>query len=167
MPPPATACPDAAAMRQSSAPPWDVAERCRLSGATARRTHPVPPAHQKGRHESAACRTAQRGGHAAHWPSCGCERYADQACRNRPCPQCQTVTKGQWGADRNAAGLPGPSFHLVVSVPHDLAPLILAPKRPRFTILGNAASQTLVLCGHRNLGGQSGCTMVLHTWDQP
>src|SRR5439155_20347416 len=100
-------------------------------------------------------------------PSCGCERYADQACRNRHCPQCQTVTKGQWGADRNAAGLPVPSFHLVVSVPHDLTPLILAPQRPRFPILGNAASQTLVLCGLRNLGRQSGCTMVLHTRDQP
>jgi Putative transposase len=33
-------------------------------------------------------------------------------------------------------------------------------------LLFNAASQTLVQFGHRNLGGQIGCTMVLHTWDQ-
>ena len=34
------------------------------------------------------------------------------------------------------------------------------------TLRFNAASQTLVPFGPRNLGGQSGCTMVLPTWDQ-
>jgi hypothetical protein len=51
-------------------------------------------------------------------------------------------------------------------VPHDLTPLILAHKRPLLTLLCNAASQTRVPCGHRNLGEQSGGTMVLHPWDQ-
>jgi hypothetical protein len=54
----------------------------------------------------------------------------------------------------------------VFTVPHDLNSLILAYKRPLLTLLFNAASQTLVQFGHRNLGGQIGCTMVLHTWDQ-
>jgi predicted Zn-ribbon and HTH transcriptional regulator len=166
MPPHATDCPDAAEMRQSSAPPWDVAEIFRLYGATYRRTHPVPPAHQKVMHEIEACRTAQLGGHAEHCPSCGFERYAYNSCRNRHCPKCQTFTKVQWVEDRKAEVLPVPYFHLVFTVPHDLNPLILAHKRPLLTLLFNAASQTLVQCGHRNLGGQIGCTMVLHTWDQ-
>jgi Putative transposase len=51
-------------------------------------------------------------------------------------------------------------------VPHDLTPLILAHQSPLFTLLVNAARHTLVQCGHRNLGGQIGCTMVLPTWDQ-
>jgi hypothetical protein len=72
----------------------------------------------------------------------------------------------QWVEDRQAAWLPVPYFHLGLTVPHDLNPLILAHKRPLFTLLFNAASQTLVQCGPRNLGGQLGCTMVLHTWDQ-
>ena len=59
-----------------------------------------------------------------------------------------------------------PYFHLVFTVPHELNPLILAHKRPVLTLLFHAASQTLVQCGRRNLGGQIGCTMVLHTWDQ-
>ena len=50
MPPHATDCPDAAAMRQPSAPPWEVADIFRLYGATYRRTHPVPPAHQQVMH---------------------------------------------------------------------------------------------------------------------
>jgi hypothetical protein len=113
-----------------------------------------------------ACRTAQLGGHAEHCPSCGFERYASNACRHRHGPKCQTFPKVQWVEDRQAAWLPVPYFHLGLTVPHDLNPLILAHKRPLFTLLFNAASQTLVQCGPRNLGGQLGCTMVLHTWDQ-
>ena len=68
--------------------------------------------------------------------------------------------------DRKAALLPVPYFHLVCTVPHALNPLILTHKRPLLTLLFKAASQTLVQFGQRNLGGQIGCTMVLHTWDQ-
>ena len=68
--------------------------------------------------------------------------------------------------DRKAALLPVPYFHWVFTVPHDLNPLILAHQRPLLILLLNAASHTLVQFGHRHLGGQIGCTMVLHTWDQ-
>src|SRR5262245_65093575 len=166
MPPHATACPEAPARRQPGAPPWDVADILRLYGATYCRTHLVPPAQQQVMHAIAACRTAQLGGHAEHCPSCGCERYAYHACRNRPCPQCQPFTTVQWVEDRKAALLPVPYCHRVFTGPHDLNPLILAHQRPLFTLLCNAASQTLVQFGPRNLGGQIGCTMVLHTWDQ-
>ncbi len=117
-------------------------------------------------HDIEACRTAQLGGHAEHCPTCGFERYASNSCRNRHGPKCQTCTKVPWVEDRKAEVLPVPYFHLVCTVPHDLNPLILAHKRPLLTFLFTAASQTLVQCGHRNLGGQIGCTMVLHTWDQ-
>ncbi|MBM3226438.1 MAG: hypothetical protein FJZ47_21960, partial [Candidatus Tectomicrobia bacterium] len=43
---------------------------------------------------------------------------------------------------------------------------MVAHKRPLLTLLCKAASQTLVQCGQRNLGGQIGYSMVLHTWDQ-
>jgi len=117
-------------------------------------------------HDIEACRTAQLGGHAEHCPSCGFERYAYNSCRNRHCPKCQTFTRVQWVEDRKAELLPVPYFHLVLTLPHTLNPLILTHKRPLLTLLFNAASQTLVQFGQRNLGGQIGCTMVLHTWDQ-
>src|SRR2546428_1309749 len=117
-------------------------------------------------HEIEACRTAQLGGHAEHCPSCGFERDADHACRNRHGPKCQTFTKVQWVEDRKAEVLPVPYCHLGFPVPHALNPRILAHKRPLVTLRCNAASQTLVPFGPRNLGGQSGCTMVLPTWDQ-
>ena len=46
-----TTAPDAAAMRPSSAPPWEVADILRLYGETYRRTHPVTPAQQKMMHD--------------------------------------------------------------------------------------------------------------------
>jgi hypothetical protein len=152
--------------RQPSAPPWAVADLFRLYGETSRRHHAVPPAQQQVMHAIEACRTAQLGGHAESCPTCGFERYAYNSCRNRHCPKCQTFPKVQWVEARKAALLPVPSFHLVLTVPHDLNALILAYKRPLFTLLFNAASQPLVQCGPRTLGGQIGCTMVLHTWDQ-
>jgi len=152
--------------RTPSAPSWAVADLVRLDGETSRGHHAVPPVQQQVRHDIEVCRTAQCGGHAEHCPSCGFERYASHACRHRHCPTCQTLTKVQWVADRQAAWLPVPYCHLVFPVPHDLNPLILMHKRPLLALLVNAASQTLVQCGRRNLGGQLGCPMVLHPWDQ-
>ena len=166
MPPHATDCPPGIEVGKAGPPPWEVADIFRLYGETYRRHHAVPPAQQKVMHAIEACRTAQLGGHAEHCPTCGFERYAYNSCRNRHCPKCQTFAKVQWVEDRKAELLPVPYFHLVFTVPHDLNPLILAYKRPLLTLLFNAASQTLVQFGHRNLGGQIGCTMVLHTWDQ-
>jgi hypothetical protein len=166
MPPHTTDCPDAAAMPQPNAPPWEVADIFRLYGETYRRTHPVPPAHQRVMRDLEACRTAPLGGHVEPCSTCGCERYAYHSGRNRHGPKCQTFTKVQGVEDRKAELLPVPYCHLGFTVPHDLHPLILAHKRPLLTLLFNAASQTLVQFGQRNLGGQIGCTMGLHTWDQ-
>jgi putative transposase len=59
-----------------------------------------------------------------------------------------------------------PSGPLGWTLPHDLHPLIRAPQRPLGTLLVNAARPTRVPCGHRNLGGQSGCPRGLPPWDQ-
>jgi Putative transposase/Transposase zinc-binding domain len=166
MRPHTAACPGAPAGRTPGAPSWEVADIFRLYGEASRRHPTVPPIQQQVRHDIAACRTAPRGGHAEHCPSGGWERYASNSCRNRHCPTGQTFAKVQWVEDRKAALLPVPYCHLGCTVPHDLNPLILAHKRPLLTRLFHAASQTLGQVGHRNLGGQIGGTMVLHTWDQ-
>ena len=166
MHPRSTSCHPGVGTGGQSASRWEVADIFRLYGEVYRTTHPVPPSHQKVLHAMAVCRTAQLGGHAEHCPNCGFERYAYNSCRNRHCPTCQTLTKAQWLEDRKAELLPVPYFHTVFTLPHELNALILANKRPLLTLLFTAASQTLVQFGHTNLGGQIGCTMVLHTWDQ-
>lgn len=167
MPPHATDGPPGREGGTSSTPPWDVAALCRLYGEPSCRDHPVPPSHQQVIRDREACRTAQLGGHADRCPPCGCARYAEPSCRHRHCPTCQTLTQVQWVEARTAARLPVPSFPLVLTLPHDRNPLILAHTRPLLTLRCKAASQTRIPCGQRTLGGQMGCTMVLHTWDQP
>ena len=76
MAPHTTDCPRETEVGKSSAPPWDVADIFRLYGEMSRRHHAVPPAQQKVMHDIEAGRTAQLGGHAAHCPTCGFERYA-------------------------------------------------------------------------------------------
>lgn len=166
MPPHATGCAPGAGLGEPSPPLWEVADIFRHSGETSRTAHPVLPAHQQVRHDMVVCRTAQLGGHTAHGQQCGFERYASHSCRHRHCPTCQTRTKLTWLEDRKAALLPVPSFHTVFTLPHDLNPLVLGNKRTLLTLLCKAASQTLLQCGQQHLGGQIGCTMVLHTWDQ-
>ena len=126
----------------------------------------MPLSAHKVMHDMTVCRTAQLGGHTAQCPHGGFERYAANACRNRHCPTCQTLTKAQGVADRQAALLPVPSFHCVLTLPHALNPLVLGHTRPLLALRCNAVSPTRLQCGHHNLGGQIGGTMVLHPWDQ-
>jgi hypothetical protein len=154
-------------MRPPGAPLGEVAELVRLSGATSRRTHPVPPPPPQVLHAIEACRRAPLGGHAAHDPPWGFERYASNAWRHRPWPTCQTFPTGQWGADRPAAWRPGPAGPLVFPVPHALHPRLLAPQRPLFTLLGHAARHPRVPFGHRHRGGPIGCPRVRQPWAHP
>ena len=144
---------------------WELADVLRLYGESYRQTHPVSMAQQKVMEAIMACRTAQLGGHAEQCPQCGFERYASNSCRNRHCPKCQTVTKAQWVEARRADLLPTPYFHTVLTLPHELNPLILGNKRLLLGLLFRAASETLLQFGRHNLGGQLGAIMVLHTWD--
>lgn len=160
-------CRLAAPARAEPTPPrWEVADIVRLYGDSYRQLYPVSPGQQQGLEAIAACRTAQLGGHVEQCAQCGFERYAYHSCRNRHCPKCQSFTKAQWVADRQADLLPVPYFHTVFTLPHALNALVLGNKRLLLGLLFTAASQTLLQFGRHNLGGQLGGIMVLHTWDQ-
>jgi Putative transposase/Transposase zinc-binding domain len=158
--------PAAPACAEPTPPRWEVADIVRLYGDSYRQTHLVSPGQQRVLEAIAACRTAQLGGHVEQCPQCGFERYAYHSCRNRHCPKCQSFTKAQWVADRQAELLPVPYFHTVFTLPHALNTLVLGNQRLLLGLLFTAASQTLLQFGWQNLGGQLGGVMVLHTWDQ-
>ena len=117
-------------------------------------------------HDLMVCRTAELGGHTEQCAQCGFKRSAYNSCRNRHCPKCQTLSKEKWLEERKANLLAVPYFHCVFTLPHDLNPLVLTNKRPLLTLLLRATSQTLLQFGRRNLGGQLGGLLLLHTWDQ-
>jgi Putative transposase/Transposase zinc-binding domain len=115
-----------------------------------------------------ACRTARLGGHAEACSDCGSLRIAYNSCRNRHCPKCQGLARAQWLADRRAELLPVPYFHVVFTVPAEIAAIAFHNKTVVYDILFKATAATLrtIAADPRHLGAEIGVVAVLHSWGQ-
>ena len=69
----------------------------------------------------ASCRTAALGGHVQTCDHCRHQRLAYNSCRNRHCPKCQASACAKWMDDRAAELLPVEYFHVVFTVPQEIA----------------------------------------------
>src|ERR1700674_3915857 len=69
------------------------------------------------------CRTAALGGHVARCENekCGYTQIAYNSCRNRHCPKCQGAAAREWLGERAKELLPVPYFHVVFSLPAQIA----------------------------------------------
>lgn len=116
----------------------------------------------------ARCRTAAMGGHVDVCTECGLLRCAYNSCRNRHCPKCLGSARWRWTHEREAELLPVPYFHVVFTLPQELAPLALGNQRVVYGLLFKAAAQTLseVAADPKHLGAKIGFLAVLHTWGQ-
>ena len=114
------------------------------------------------------CRTAALGGHVEACEGCGYSRVAYNSCRNRHCPKCQGAARDQWLADRQADLLPVPYFHVVFTVPGEVAAIAWQNKAAVYAILFEAVAATLKTIGadSKHLGGELGFIAILHTWGQ-
>ncbi|KAA3447922.1 IS91 family transposase [Mesorhizobium sp. SARCC-RB16n] len=114
------------------------------------------------------CRTAELGGHVEGCRSCGAIRVAYNSCRNRHCPKCQGQACRDWLAAREAELLPVPYFHVVFTLPAEVAAIAFQNKTAVYTILFKAAAETLrtIAADRRHLGAEIGLIVVLHSWGQ-
>src|SRR6266700_3004018 len=114
------------------------------------------------------CRTAVLGGHLYECDRCGHRVKVFNSCRNRSCPKCQATARAKWLAEREAELLPVPYFHVVFTLPQQIGRLALQNQRQIYTILFQAASETLltIAADPRHLGASIGFLAVLHTWGQ-
>ena len=114
------------------------------------------------------CRTAALGGHVEACADCAHARVAYNSCRNRHCPKCQSATRERWLADRQADLLPVPYFHVVFTVPAEVAEIAFHNKAVVYAILFDAVAATLktIAADPRHLGGEIGFLAILHTWGQ-
>ncbi|MER8402515.1 IS91 family transposase [Mesorhizobium sp. M1348] len=114
------------------------------------------------------CRTAELGGHVEGCRSCGTIRIAYNSCRNRHCPKCQGQACREWLAAREAELLPVPYFHVVFTVPAQIAAIAFQNKAAIYTILFKTAAETLRTIGAdpKHLGAEIGLIAVLHSWGQ-
>jgi hypothetical protein len=112
------------------------------------------------------CRTAALGGHVEACEDCGHWRIAYNSCRDRHCPRCQGAAARTWLAEREADLLPVGYFHVVFSIPAELADIALHNKAVMYDLLFRATSETMltIAADPRHLGARIGITAVLHTW---
>lgn len=114
------------------------------------------------------CRTAALGGHVEGCRSCGAIRVAYNSCRNRHCPKCQGQACRDWLAAREAELLPVPYFHVVFTLPAEVAAIAFQNKAAVYAILFRTAAETLrtIAADSKHLGAEIGLIAVLHSWGQ-
>ena len=108
-------------------PPFEVADVIRTLAAADGRVPrlQVSPAGQRVLRDLAVCRTAKLGGHVDACDACGEVRVSYNSCGNRHCPKCQAQQRAKWLESRCQDLLPVPYFHVVFTLPAELAPLAL------------------------------------------
>jgi hypothetical protein len=112
------------------------------------------------------CRTAALGGHVARCQDCAHTQIAYNSCRNRHCPKCQGASARDWLEARQAELLPVPYFHLVFTLPKQIADIAYQNKRVIYGLLFQAAAETTltIAADPKHLGALIAITAVLHTW---
>jgi len=151
-------------------PKLEVADVFRRYGAAYRQQHAGSLSRGQRRVMSAIelCRTAALGGHLEECDCCGHQRPAYHSCRNRHCPKCQSLARAQWLEDRQAELLPVEYFHVVFTVPEEIAALAYQNKEVVYGILFRATAETLrtLAADPQHLGAEIGFFAVLHSWGQ-
>jgi hypothetical protein len=112
------------------------------------------------------CRTAALGGHVSACTKCDHQHIAYNSCRNRHCPKCQGAAAQDWMQARMDDLLPVQYFHVVFTLPPQIADIAYQNKEAVYGLLFKASAQTLqtIAADPKHLGAKIGMTTVLHTW---
>jgi hypothetical protein len=149
-------------------PKLEVADIFRAHGAAYRREHAghlnLPQLKVMSAIEN--CRTAALGGHVSACTKCDHQHIAYNSCRNRHCPKCQGAIAKDWMQARMEDLLPAEYFHVVFTLPAQIADIAYQNKAAVYGLLFKASAQTLltIAADPKHLGAKIGKTSVLHTW---
>jgi hypothetical protein len=152
-------------------PPFEVADIIRSAGKNFIEKHRswVTGLHRKVLSAIECCRTAALGGHRDRCSRCGhTVAISYNSCRNRHCPKCLTHARNKWLSARQKEFLAVPYVHVVFTLPHTLASLVLHNKKLLYTLLFRSSAATLleIAADPDHLGAEIGFLSVLHTWGQ-
>ena len=112
------------------------------------------------------CRTAVLGGHLERCDRCGHERNAYNSCANRHCPKCQSLARAEWLENRRSELLNTQYFHVVFTLPEQIAPIAYQNKKVVYGILFRATAEAMrtIAADPKHLGAEIGFFAVLHSW---
>jgi len=145
-----------------------VADIFRQHGAAYRKANPLSYDQLRVMRAIGICRTAELGGHVEKCDGCDFIRNAYNSCRNRHCPKCQNAERAKWLEDRKAELLPVEYFHVVFTLPEQIAEIAFYNKATVYGILFRATAETLQTIARdpKHLGAEIGFFAILHTWGQ-
>jgi len=126
----------------------------------------ILPEHGKALGAIADCQTEALGGSRIECRDCGHEQYQYHSCRNRHCPRCQKKDQQQWLQQRLKELPPVPYFHLVFTIPNDVALAGRMNRSGLYKSLFAAAKDTIDSFCKNNLKIKPGIISILHTWGQ-
>jgi hypothetical protein len=112
------------------------------------------------------CRTPALGGVIKACTACGSWEFQYKSCKNRHCPKCGAFEKAQWLEAQKIWVLPIHYYHVVFTIDHVFNPLVWWNQEVMYNHLIETAAQSLKEHGRKELGGELGFTLVLHTWGQ-
>src|SRR6202162_2674589 len=149
-------------------PPLEVAGIFRQHGPAYRHQLPCPRHQHRLMRAIENCRTAAMGGAVEWCDHCQHTRIVYRSCRNRHCPKCQGLARERWIRQRTAELLPVPYFHVVFTVPEQIAAIAFYNKEVVYAILFRTVAETLLTIARdpKHLGAEIGFFTVLHTWGQ-
>lgn len=151
-------------------PALEVADIFRLHGPAYREAHrdTMSSAQRRVMRAIEFCRTAVLGGHLDECDRCGHPRISYNSCANRHCNKCQSLARAKWLEKHRAQVLPVPYFHVVFTLPGQIASIALQNKKVVYGILFRATAETLrrIAGDSKHLGAVIGFLAVLHSWGQ-
>ncbi len=113
-----------------------------------------------------ACRTEALGGHVAGCAKWGHQHIAYNSWKNRHCPKCQGPAARDWMAARVGDLLPVEYFHVVSTLPAQIAQIAFWNKKAVYDLLFRTSAETVMTIASdpKRLGAKVGMTAVPHSW---
>lgn len=147
-------------------PTLELADIFRQFGPAYRQAHCLPLHQHRLMQAIETCRTPLLGGTVEWCDHCQFIHIRYRSCRNRHCPKCQGIARERWLEDRRAELLPTEYFHVVFTLPEQIASLAFYNQPVVYGILFRATAQTLLATAAQRLGLDLGFFAVLHSWGQ-
>lgn len=128
----------------------------------------IPIQHQKAIDNICNCRTQALGWHFDYCDHCGHSHLFYHSCYHRSCPQCQGIHSKKWLQKQTDKLLSAPYFHIVFTVPQEVAQLIRQHPLILLNVLFDALNITFktLIENSKYKGGIPAVLAVLHTWNR-
>lgn len=111
------------------------------------------------------CHSEKMGFNKFYCENCGYEVTHYNSCRDRNCPMCQSFQREEWINKYEERLLDVPYYHIVLTVPSELNPVIYQNQKTVYSIMFQSAARAIQDCARKTYG-KVGFSCILHTWGQ-